>query len=125
MMISCSPEATASSTTYWMVGLSTRGSISFGWALVAGRNRVPSPAAGNTPFRTFMRALPSPAAAGRSSGRSAPPHAFQHRDDGEDAHRLREEERRLVGGGDLQQDRGDAEGRGEEQDQQHARGLRH
>src|SRR6266849_6322504 len=30
------PEATASSTTYWMVGLSTSGSISLGWALVTG-----------------------------------------------------------------------------------------
>src|SRR6266508_2748404 len=54
-MISSSPEATASSTTYWMVGLSTSGSISLGWALVAGRKRVPSPAAGNTAFLTFMR----------------------------------------------------------------------
>jgi hypothetical protein len=33
-----------------MVGLSTTGSISFGWDLVAGRNRVPSPAAGMTTF---------------------------------------------------------------------------
>src|SRR6266849_6588815 len=54
MMISDNPEATASSTTYWIVGLSTSGSISLGWALVAGRNRVPSPAAGNTALRTFM-----------------------------------------------------------------------
>ena len=38
-----SPAATASSTTYWIAGLSTTGSISFGVALVAGRNRVPSP----------------------------------------------------------------------------------
>src|SRR5438876_1930504 len=51
-MISSSPEATASSITYWMVGLSTSGSISFGCALVAGRKRVPSPAAGKTPLRT-------------------------------------------------------------------------
>src|SRR2546427_11280052 len=57
MMISCSPEATASSTTYWMVGLSTSGSISLGWALVAGRNRVPRPAAGKTPLRTRMDGL--------------------------------------------------------------------
>src|SRR6185436_9410687 len=35
-----------------MTGLSTRTSISFGWALVAGRNRVPSPAAGKTAVRT-------------------------------------------------------------------------
>ena len=33
-------------------GLSTSGSISFGWAFVAGRNRVPSPAAGKTALRT-------------------------------------------------------------------------
>ena len=42
------PAATASSTTYWIAGLSTTGSISFGIALVAGRKRVPSPAAGIT-----------------------------------------------------------------------------
>src|SRR5690348_6340826 len=46
------PAAAASSTTYWMAGLSTTGSISFGVALVAGRNRVPSPAAGTTALRT-------------------------------------------------------------------------
>src|SRR5437879_7132934 len=48
------PEAMASSTPYWMMGLSTSGSISLGWALVAGRKRVPRPAAGNTALRTFM-----------------------------------------------------------------------
>src|SRR5579872_2197801 len=53
MMLSM-PDATASSTPYWMIGLSTTGSISLGWALVAGRNRVPSPAAGNTALRTFI-----------------------------------------------------------------------
>src|SRR5271163_674244 len=47
------PECSASSTPYWISGLSTSGSISFGWALVAGRNRVPSPAAGKTAFRTL------------------------------------------------------------------------
>src|SRR5277367_792225 len=36
-----------------MSGLSTSGSISLGCALVAGRNRVPSPAAGKTALRTF------------------------------------------------------------------------
>src|SRR5437867_11985374 len=51
MMISEIPEATASSTTYWISGLSTNGSISLGCALVAGRKRVPSPAAGNTALR--------------------------------------------------------------------------
>src|ERR1700682_1200230 len=47
------PAATASSTPYWMIGLSTTVSISFGCALVAGRKRVPSPAAGRTALRTF------------------------------------------------------------------------
>src|SRR3954465_15856470 len=52
-MITCSiPAATASSTAYWMTGLSTSGSISFGCALVAGRQRVPQPAAGKAAFRT-------------------------------------------------------------------------
>src|SRR6476661_7479316 len=52
-MMTCSmPAATASSTAYWMIGLSTSGSISFGCALVAGRKRVPQPAAGKTAFRT-------------------------------------------------------------------------
>src|SRR5476649_2688560 len=57
------PECIAYSTQYWMMGLSTMGSISLGWALVAGRKRVPSPAAGKTAFRTlagidFSLALP-------------------------------------------------------------------
>src|SRR5205085_1473209 len=39
------PAFTASSTTSWMVGVSTMGSISLGMALVAGRKRVPRPAA--------------------------------------------------------------------------------
>src|ERR671923_2534842 len=52
-MMTCStPAATASSTAYWMIGLSTSGSISLGCALVAGRKRVPQPAAGKTAFRT-------------------------------------------------------------------------
>jgi hypothetical protein len=37
-----------------MSGLSTRGSISFGDALVAGKKRVPRPAAGKTAFLTLM-----------------------------------------------------------------------
>src|SRR5215470_16398221 len=44
-----------------MIGLSTSGSISFGCALVAGRNRVPNPAAGKTALRTLWfcrRSLP-------------------------------------------------------------------
>src|SRR5262252_9272258 len=36
-----------------MIGLSTSGSISFGCAFVAGRNRVPRPAAGKTALRTI------------------------------------------------------------------------
>jgi len=76
MMISEIPEATASSTTYWMVGLSTRGSISLGWAFVAGRNLVPSPAAGKTALRTFIGdAPPDPSYRGglmrRGSGTAA------------------------------------------------------
>src|SRR6516162_10148187 len=57
-MITCSmPLAMASSTPYWIVGLSTRGSISFGWALVTGKNRVPRPAAGKIALRTVERAV--------------------------------------------------------------------
>jgi hypothetical protein len=52
--MSSMPERTASSTTYWMAGLSTTGSISLGWALVAGRKRVPRPAAGITALRTAL-----------------------------------------------------------------------
>src|SRR6202008_4483658 len=46
------PAASASSTAYWISGLSTIGSISLGMALVAGRKRVPDPATGNTALRT-------------------------------------------------------------------------
>jgi hypothetical protein len=53
MMTDSTPEATASSTTYWIKGLSTSGSISFGEALVAGKKRVPNPAAGKTALRTL------------------------------------------------------------------------
>src|SRR5271168_4081163 len=41
-----------SSTEYWISGLSTTGSISLGSDLVAGSERVPSPAAGSTALRT-------------------------------------------------------------------------
>src|SRR6202022_1201918 len=47
---SSAPARSASSPMSWMVGTSTMGSISFGTALVAGRKRVPSPAAGITTF---------------------------------------------------------------------------
>jgi hypothetical protein len=53
MMMFWIPEWMASSTPYWMMGLSTMGSISLGCALVAGRKRVPSPAAGKTALRTL------------------------------------------------------------------------
>src|SRR3989338_2052616 len=53
MMTSSIPDVTASSTTYWMTGLSITGSISLGMALVWGRKRVPNPAAGMTAFRTL------------------------------------------------------------------------
>ena len=46
--------AIASSTAYWMSGLSTIGSNSFGIALVAGKNRVPKPATGNTALRILV-----------------------------------------------------------------------
>src|SRR6266567_2462411 len=52
MRMSSIPAFTASSTTYWIAGLSTTGSISLGELFVAGRNRVPSPAAGMTALRT-------------------------------------------------------------------------
>ena len=48
-----SPDWLASSMPYWISGLSTSGSISLGMALVAGRKRVPRPAAGKTALRTF------------------------------------------------------------------------
>src|SRR5512134_1251648 len=47
-IMSVMPAAAASSTAYWMSGLSTTGSISFGLALVTGRKRLPRPATGNT-----------------------------------------------------------------------------
>ena len=51
-IMSSMPEATASSTVYWINGLSTSGNISFGEAFVAGRKRVPRPAAGIMAFLT-------------------------------------------------------------------------
>ena len=50
--ISVIPAATASSTIYWIAGLSTIGSISFGQAFEAGSIRVPRPTAGITAFFT-------------------------------------------------------------------------
>src|SRR5262245_2679330 len=67
------PASRASSTTYWMSGRSTSGSISFGCALVAGRNRVPRPAAGKTATRIFGILRPQREAWGRSGRCGAPP----------------------------------------------------
>src|SRR5437764_1226850 len=72
MMMFEIPEWMASSTPYWMRGLSTSGSISLGMALVAGKNRVPNPAAGKTALRTFasipsqFRSSERPYASGRT-----------------------------------------------------------
>src|SRR5439155_11111871 len=74
MTISVRPDATASSTTYWIVGLSTIGSISFGWAFVAGRNLVPRPAAGNTALRTVMTPPLTPATPGQADEPATRPH---------------------------------------------------
>jgi hypothetical protein len=45
-----SPASIASSTPYCKSGLVNTGNISLGMALVAGKNRVPYPAAGNKHF---------------------------------------------------------------------------
>ena len=55
MTTSSAADARPSSTTYWMAGRSTTSSISFGWAFVAGKKRVPRPAAG---MRAFMGGKP-------------------------------------------------------------------
>src|SRR5918996_1041788 len=52
------PARTASSIEYCIWGRSTTGIISFGRAFVAGRNRVPNPAAGITAFVTRTRYYP-------------------------------------------------------------------
>src|SRR3954451_8118269 len=53
------PARAHSSTTYWIAGLSTTGSISLGVAFVAGRNLVPRPAAGMTALVTrWLMAAP-------------------------------------------------------------------
>src|SRR2546428_3132912 len=51
------PALTASSTAYWIKGLSTNGSISLGEAFVAGRKRVPRPAAGKMGLGTFREGI--------------------------------------------------------------------
>src|SRR5258705_12151815 len=59
MRMSVRPACTASSTTYWIAGRSTTGSISLGMLLVAGRKRVPIPAAVITALRTGCIGAPS------------------------------------------------------------------
>src|SRR6185436_6358723 len=89
-MITCSmPAATASSTAYWMIGLSTSGSISFGCAFVAVRNRVPHPAAGNTAFRT--RIEPHKGGGTRASGTAGEYHRGPAEPDRRSGRQRREE----------------------------------
>src|ERR671937_3075988 len=57
-IMSVMPAAAASSTAYWMSGLSTTGIISFGLALVTGRKRLPKPATGNTAFLSLAITAP-------------------------------------------------------------------
>src|SRR5689334_16075626 len=56
--MSVTPAAAASSTAYWMSGLSTTGIISLGLALVTGRKRLPNPATGNTAFLSLGISAP-------------------------------------------------------------------
>src|SRR3984957_4224451 len=53
-MISSMPDATASSTTTWIAGVSTTGKISLGITFDEGSIRVPMPAARMTAFLTFI-----------------------------------------------------------------------
>src|SRR5580765_2611676 len=57
-IMSVMPAAAASSTAYWMSGLSTTGIISLGLALVTGRKRLPKPATGNTAFLSLGISAP-------------------------------------------------------------------
>jgi hypothetical protein len=54
IIISSHPAEIASSTRYCITGLSMIGNISFGRALLAGRNLVPNQAAGITHFFIFF-----------------------------------------------------------------------
>src|SRR3954447_20637377 len=67
MRMSVRPACTASSTTYWIAGRSTTGSISLGELFVAGRKRVPRPAAGMTALRTRAISVPASSAATSSA----------------------------------------------------------
>src|SRR5215471_7520594 len=59
-IMSVMPAAAASSTAYWISGLSTTGSISLGLAFVTGRNRLPRPATGNTALVILPNAMTVP-----------------------------------------------------------------
>ena len=50
MMMFCTPERMASSTPYWMSGLSTSGSISLGGLWWQGGSGFPSPPPGRPPY---------------------------------------------------------------------------
>src|SRR5437867_10119371 len=56
-IMSVIPAAAASSTAYWISGLSTTGNISLGLALVTGKKRLPRPATGNTALVTLPNAM--------------------------------------------------------------------
>src|SRR6267143_4763628 len=111
MITSSIPLAMASSTPYWIVGLSTSGSISFGWALVTGRNRVPRPAAGKIAFLTpcavitdnlsvgDVRRYPARARGTVGAGRRRRPH---HPPRGRQGHLLNPRDDRAAGGGQPQ-----------------------
>src|SRR5258708_26758528 len=69
IMTTCSRlEAIASSTAYWMVGLSSSGRTYFDWALVTGRNRVASPAPGKMARRTVALVVGELYGGGRGEG---------------------------------------------------------
>src|SRR4029077_20006754 len=72
------PAARHSSTAYWISGRSTTVSISLGIALVAGRNRVPSPATGKTALRTRCGMLHRPRLRRQELPRRERPRKFNH-----------------------------------------------
>src|SRR6188474_2224531 len=76
------PADRASSTAYWISGLSTMGSISLGLALVAGRKRVPRPATGNTATSTRLFFMAAPALFGGQNHTTPPFPALQASDPG-------------------------------------------
>ncbi|MNE84386.1 hypothetical protein D3C80_1812880 [compost metagenome] len=63
-----------------MVGLLMIGSISLGMAFVAGRKRVPSPAAGMITFFTFFIALTSYKVGGDMFGNSIWPDSWRYQE---------------------------------------------